>query len=337
MDVDNDHGPRRIPELWFEDGNLVILAENRQFRVYRGVLAARSPIFHDMLAFPQPSDSELIEGCPLVRLPDSATEVTVFLRAIFDSEFFETYPAPTRIESIIGILRLSHKYEVNYLRRRALVHLSSNFPTELSALETETSSWGITELPAVMQPPPPPPPGPFISIIQLAREVGALWILPDAFYQLADVCSTGPGILACIKPAILNGRSSQLSEDDQISFVNGYCAQINTGPSDVIRFLHEPALILGCTSEHECMTARLEAIEMVRYDRTTPKFQADPLLLWYGDEDWNRLRDVCGICKASLKESHEEARQAFWDQLPQMYGLPAWEELRQMKAAALRP
>lgn len=38
-----------------------------------------------MLGFPQPSDSELVESCPLVHLPDSAGEVTTFLKAIFDS------------------------------------------------------------------------------------------------------------------------------------------------------------------------------------------------------------------------------------------------------------
>ncbi|KAJ7466554.1 hypothetical protein B0H11DRAFT_1689843, partial [Mycena galericulata] len=65
----------RIPELWFDDGNIVIQAGNIQFRAYRDILAARSPVFQDMLSFPQPLDSELVEGCPLVRLNDAAAEV----------------------------------------------------------------------------------------------------------------------------------------------------------------------------------------------------------------------------------------------------------------------
>ncbi|KAF8209357.1 hypothetical protein K438DRAFT_1572499 [Mycena galopus ATCC 62051] len=336
MDVDETSAPRRVPELWFEDGNLDIQAESTQFRVYRGVLAAKSPIFDDMLSFPQPSESETVEGCPLVRLSDSATEVNVFLRAIFDSEFFETHPSPTRIEYIIGILRLSHKYEVNYLRRRALVHLSSGFPDKLET-GTEKSSWRITvNLPSATDTPPPPPPAPWISIIQLAREVDALWILPDAFYQLADVCSSGRDVLASIKPAVFNGRSAQLSDIDQALFINGYCAQIHTGASDVMQFLHEPNLIPGCTSPYSCMSARLAAIELVRRDRATPPLQADPLLLWCdADDDWGRLNDACETCIESLKRTHEEARQAFWDQLPEMYGLPGWNQLRQMKTAAL--
>ncbi|KAJ7684273.1 hypothetical protein DFH06DRAFT_1155170 [Mycena polygramma] len=327
MEVDKDYLPQRYQELWFDDGNLIIQAEDRQFRVYRGVLGARSPIFQDMLSFPQPSDSELVDGCPLVRLPDSALEVTVFLRAIFDSDFFEAYPCPTTIETVVGILRLSHKYEVNYLRRRALIHLSSGFPTELSSTETVTGSWGTSsDLLGV---------GPFIAIIRLAREVDALWVLPTAFYNLADACSTGPGLLTSIRPSTFNGRSAQLSDEDQTAFVNGYCAQINTGPSDVTRFLHEPATIPGCSDGHRCMVLRLRAIEMVRHDRASPRFQADPLLLWHGLDDWKRLLGICLACGDALTETHMEARLAFWDQLPQMYGLPPWEELRKMKTAAV--
>lgn len=87
MDVDNQPlEPQRVQELWFEDGNIVIQAGNSLYRVYRGVLATHSSVFKDMLSFPQPPDSELVEGCPIVRLPDSDREVTPFLKALFDPE-----------------------------------------------------------------------------------------------------------------------------------------------------------------------------------------------------------------------------------------------------------
>jgi hypothetical protein len=77
---------QRVPGLWFEDGSLVIQAGTSQFRVYRGTLAARSPVFQDMLSFPQPPNADLVDGCPVVRLPDAATEVTSFLKALFEPE-----------------------------------------------------------------------------------------------------------------------------------------------------------------------------------------------------------------------------------------------------------
>ncbi|KAF8209476.1 hypothetical protein K438DRAFT_1537045, partial [Mycena galopus ATCC 62051] len=126
--------PQRIQELWFEDGNVVIQAGNNQYRVFRGILAARSAVFQDMFQFPQPAEAPLVEGCPVVNISDSPTEVTAFLRAVFEPEFFMPYPAKTDFDSLCGCLRLSHKYLVDYLRRRALVHISRRYPTTLADL-----------------------------------------------------------------------------------------------------------------------------------------------------------------------------------------------------------
>ena len=87
MDSDSEaDNPRRMESLWFEDGNIIIQAGSIQYRVYRGILAKHSPVFKDMLAFPQPPDSELFDGCPVVRLPDPEVEVTLFLRALYDPQ-----------------------------------------------------------------------------------------------------------------------------------------------------------------------------------------------------------------------------------------------------------
>ncbi|KAJ7490868.1 hypothetical protein FB451DRAFT_1349350 [Mycena latifolia] len=335
MEVDNDPEARvRVQELWFEDGNLIIQAGSSLFRVYRGVLAARSSVFQDMLSFPQPPDSELVEGCPLVHMHDSAADVTVFLKAIFDSEFFETYPSPTTIDAVTGVLRLSHKYAVDYLRRRALGHLSSHFFTQLSALDASEPggskwrlpSWVIPEDLCLLH---------LIQIIQLVREVNALWILPYTFYRLAEKCAHhGPDVLTCIKSQTFKGSLIQLREDDEISFVKGFCVQISS-VSDIMCFLRTPSTILECTSKYDCLLARLDALEIAQADSKLPEYQADPLLLWYG-ADWGRLETaVCATCLKSLQRAHEKARQDFWDRLPPMYGLPEWEELEKMKADAL--
>ncbi|KAJ7111636.1 hypothetical protein C8R43DRAFT_852582, partial [Mycena crocata] len=121
----------RVDSLWFPDGNIVLCAHNVLFRVFRGILAARSPVFADMLAFPQPEDAEVVDGCPVLRLDDSAADTMYFLKALFDYEFFAPYPAKTDFDAIHGILRLGTKYRVEPLRRRALQHLSSAHPTSL--------------------------------------------------------------------------------------------------------------------------------------------------------------------------------------------------------------
>ena len=76
------------PTLWFDDGNVVLIAENTGFRVYRGVLAKHSEIFRDMFLLPHP-DSELAiedtyDGCPIVRMAeDEAHEWEVVLGVLY--------------------------------------------------------------------------------------------------------------------------------------------------------------------------------------------------------------------------------------------------------------
>lgn len=46
-------------DVWYDDGNVVLAAENQAFRVYSGILAQQSQIFADMFAIPQPPVSTL--------------------------------------------------------------------------------------------------------------------------------------------------------------------------------------------------------------------------------------------------------------------------------------
>lgn len=78
--------PTRVKGLWFDDGNLILKAQNTLFRIYGGFLAARSSVFYDMLSFPPPKEGNAtLEGCPVVFVYDSPDDLTHFLRAIFDS------------------------------------------------------------------------------------------------------------------------------------------------------------------------------------------------------------------------------------------------------------
>lgn len=75
----------RCDELWYKDGSIVIEAETTQFRVYQGVLAAQSDVFADMFSIPQPPTEqrgELVEGCPVVKVQDTAIDWTYVLEAL---------------------------------------------------------------------------------------------------------------------------------------------------------------------------------------------------------------------------------------------------------------
>jgi hypothetical protein len=89
---------QRVNSIWFDDGNLIVIAEPKVFRLYKYLLARRSPIFKDMLSIPQPdasiandaADQRVVDalgfdtsGCALVRLMDKPQDVEWFLSAFF--------------------------------------------------------------------------------------------------------------------------------------------------------------------------------------------------------------------------------------------------------------
>ncbi|KAJ7155156.1 hypothetical protein C8R46DRAFT_1227109 [Mycena filopes] len=99
MDVDlqstaastnNNPGLTRAEGLWFEDCGLIVQAETTIFRVSRDFLAFHSPVFKDMLSLPPPTGADLVDGCPFVLLPDTAEDVTVFLKALIHYETKDT-------------------------------------------------------------------------------------------------------------------------------------------------------------------------------------------------------------------------------------------------------
>ncbi|KAJ7500429.1 hypothetical protein B0H11DRAFT_2189343 [Mycena galericulata] len=282
-----------------------------------------------MFSFPQPSNSNLVEGCPIVHLHDAATDVIVFLKAILDPEFFKPFPARTEIGVILGCLRLGSKYEVDYLRRRALIHLSSAYCTKLSRWETADNELDENSAVSnVISWPWPDEYGFSFVVIDLVRKVGALWLLPDAFYSLARECALYDKRVH--HGAVYKGVTVRLGDNDLDSFVRGQEIQAQSTVFDILQFLSDPLDIDGCTSPRRCFTVRLKAIKESRA-RIRRRLYA-PLTAW---QDWHLLQDVCGRCLAVLKDTHQAARQEFWDHLPEIYGLPPWENLEEMKTAAI--
>lgn len=78
-----DIGLTRDEEFWYDDGSVVLVAQDVAFRVYRGWLARRSEVFSGMFSIPQRPGDERICGCPIVRLPETAGALQELLYALF--------------------------------------------------------------------------------------------------------------------------------------------------------------------------------------------------------------------------------------------------------------
>lgn len=63
--IANSHGEiepvaerKRDAEFWYSDGNIILVARDVEFRVFKGILAEHSPVFRDMFSLPQPAPAE---------------------------------------------------------------------------------------------------------------------------------------------------------------------------------------------------------------------------------------------------------------------------------------
>lgn len=82
-------GPvRQHEEIWYDDGNVVLIAEASSFRVHKSILARHSEFFHDMFKLPQPPQGDASSDdvqCPVVHTSESAEDLAHFLDAIYNS------------------------------------------------------------------------------------------------------------------------------------------------------------------------------------------------------------------------------------------------------------
>ncbi|KAJ6478038.1 hypothetical protein C8R47DRAFT_1139202 [Mycena vitilis] len=301
----------QMDQLWFSPEVVILRAQARTFRVFVDILKGKSTVFADMFTFPQPpsSDMETIDGVPVVALHDHAADVEVFLKAIFDSEFLIAHFARSTFEDTLRILRLAHKYDVPYLRRRALQHLAAIYPTQLSEydcrprIENPEEDFDLR-----------------ITTIVTATEVGALWVLPVAYYEL---CSFE------LSTILEDPGWRALGDKERNACILGHSAQSRQF-STILDFLFVRSE--NCEATAACNQRRLV---LTRHYYTKSISHSDPLD-YVSDTVWRAMTTgMCEICVNTFQLLRADGRQKCWDALPEMFGLPTWEILEGMREVAL--
>ncbi|KAJ7029766.1 hypothetical protein C8F04DRAFT_1115814 [Mycena alexandri] len=180
-------------ELWFLDGNVVIIASSVAFKVHRGQLRRHSEVFDDLFSIPQPKDQDLYDGCPWVEVYDCPSDVLYFLKALYDGLYFQTLRA-NDFPAVAAVLRLSTKYLVEHLCQHCMTRLNIDWPSTLVGWDQReqaaTDSLGHYT-PRASCPHP-------ILVIDLALDLGLSSLLPAAMYDLARY---GPSKIMAGTPA----------------------------------------------------------------------------------------------------------------------------------------
>lgn len=95
MSVESDDSETCInitndPDLYFPDGNLVILTRDESgnhtyFRVHQSILSKHSQALSDhMFPVSQPTTRELYDGVPLVEFQEDARDLNIFLKFLYE-------------------------------------------------------------------------------------------------------------------------------------------------------------------------------------------------------------------------------------------------------------
>jgi len=91
------------------DANLIIRSSDLvDFRVHKPLLAMASPVFKDLLSLPQPSDSESVDGLPMVQLSEDSDLLNTLV-----SMLYPLHPViPKSYEKVLYLLAACQKYEM---------------------------------------------------------------------------------------------------------------------------------------------------------------------------------------------------------------------------------
>jgi len=100
------------------------------FRVHKLVLSLSSPFFDDMFSLPQPSDQDVVDGLPVVRLSEDAELLKCLLTMV--------YPIPSMIPNsynkTLMVLAASQKYDMDVVQSRIRAETrDKNLPMPIGA------------------------------------------------------------------------------------------------------------------------------------------------------------------------------------------------------------
>ncbi len=93
------------------------------FRVNKVVLSVSSPFFADMFSLPQPSENEVVDGLPVVRLSEDAEILSSLLTVLYPVHS----AVPSSYDKVVELLAACQKYDMAGIQ---------------SSIRTEIKSWG---------------------------------------------------------------------------------------------------------------------------------------------------------------------------------------------------
>ncbi|KAK7690526.1 hypothetical protein QCA50_005624 [Cerrena zonata] len=311
--------------LWFEDGNIILIAQYTPFKVHRGLLSRKSEVFRDMFTLPppeSPNKCDLMDGIPIVHMSDNWEDLSIVLSVLYDGQaFFGFQQQIIHFQTIAALLRLGHKYGLTELEQEAIARLKRLFPTELddffdeytgSKYDRDNRSLCCPDSKIHLKS------SDAVEAINLARTYNIPSILPSAFY----ICSRLPINLLVKGVPTLGSRVSRnmLSRADLVRCLEG---QIELSRRYVLRWetLHEAIGKGSCIDTKLCLSSKLE---WAKEGHRAWQYQ-DAIGCCLLDSDWatsGRSQELlCDGCDGKRESLWEKFRRETWNDLSVIFDL----------------
>jgi hypothetical protein len=227
---------------------------------------------------------------------------------VIDKNMFRYYNSSDTqpIAVVAAILRLSRKYQIDYLRDDSVSRLKNMFPSTLDAAVRRYDGTGVKVSPDHI-----------IDTINLAKETGIRSILPFAFFSM--MCLNTEVILKGVRRS--DGTVAVLSRTDQEIVLLAKDPFRLAQEHDPFRWLDgAKAPSRDCSTPYVCAKVKDEC--MIYLWRSP--FPAPILPRW---ETLTWTKRLCVSCRVIGEKCYEEGRQLIWNKLPSFFGLPDWAEL----------
>ncbi|EMD34217.1 hypothetical protein CERSUDRAFT_140580 [Gelatoporia subvermispora B] len=302
-------------EFWYLDGNVVLIAGEIAFRVFRGQLSQHSDIFRDLFEIPQSSSMEQLDGCPVVRLYDDPNDIIHILRALFPGEHSFSWLMPRPQFAVVSAwIRLGDKYNIRGLRDHGLELLkkifSDNFPERFGTAEEYLKKAPI-EIDIRDAP----------KVVYLSRLTDTPSLLPLAFYMCCQMVPED--FVGCTTTDIVHER---LSADDAVRCLKGADALSHVAIQSCFVVLSEPNP--DCTRKgHPDLCSKLLQFHLRVIGLTVGQNRHNLMCRAVLDDREPDLRDVvhnsrvCNACMERTYTKYKEERMRIWDVLPTFFDL----------------
>ncbi|KAI0703104.1 hypothetical protein C8Q76DRAFT_801952 [Earliella scabrosa] len=317
-------GLTRDEEFWLEDGTVILIARNVEFRIYGGLLANHSPVFKDLFARPQSSRPVSMHGdqilqCPVVHLSDSPQDLRHILRAYVPTGgqgpnatlYDEKKPSFSVISACI---RLGHKYQLTASYEQSLKYLKSHYTHDFRVWDGidnwQPEGWGSLEA---------------IGVVNLARLIGEPSLLPTALMTCA-----------LLDHDLVDGFTREDGTQENLTLQDlGLCLKAKSSIRKasiriVLATLAAPPSP-QCTEGPICNRA-MRKMSTRLHNFTNALVDGDPFASL---EEYVKdgVFKMCNHCQKALQDRHWDSRQALWDILPQLLQIevPGWGQPGQLR------